>query len=119
MSFRLILTLLLSACLFGGCFLKPHRIDVQQGNFLDEATVSKLKPGMTRSQLRFLLGTPLIADPFHPERWDYMYLDRKGGKLKNEKRLTLYFDGDKLTRATTDLPAASASDATKSAASAR
>jgi outer membrane protein assembly factor BamE len=119
MPIRSILTLLLSACLLGGCFLKPHKIDVQQGNYLDEVTVAKLKPGMTRSQVRFLLGTPLIADPFHPERWDYMYLDRKGGKLKNEKRLTLYFDGDKLTRAVTDLPVAGISDATKSAASAR
>src|SRR5690349_22824375 len=119
MNIRLLLTLLLCACLLTGCFLKPHKIDVQQGNYLDQATILKLKPGMTRSQVRFLLGTPLIADPFHPERWDYMYLDRKKGKLKSEKRLTLYFDGDKLTRATTDLPEQSAIESNKSAASVR
>src|SRR5690348_1878480 len=119
MYMRGISTLLLSVCLLAGCFLKPHKIDVQQGNYLDEAAVAKLKPGMTRSQVRFLLGTPLIADPFHPERWDYMYLDRKKGKLKSEKRLTLYFDGDKLTRATTDLPEQSAIESNKSAASVR
>ena len=59
--------------LLSACFLKPYKIDVQQGNFLDQEMVAKLKPGMTRSQVRFLLGTPLIADPFHPDRWDYVY----------------------------------------------
>jgi outer membrane protein assembly factor BamE len=119
MSIRSILTVLLCAWCLAGCFLRPHKIDVQQGNFLDQAAISKLKPGMTRSQVRFLLGTPLITDPFHPERWDYMYIDRKGGKLKEEKHLTLFFDGDKLLRATTDLPAQSADESNKSAASAR
>jgi outer membrane protein assembly factor BamE len=118
-SVRSILTLILSACLLSGCFLKPHKIDIQQGNFLDQAAISKLKPGMTRSQVRFLMGTPMISDPFHPERWDYMYLDSKGGKLLEEKRLTLYFDGDKLVRATTDLSGQSSLDGDKSAASTR
>jgi len=118
-SVRSILTLVLSACLLSGCFLKPHKIDIQQGNFLDQAAISKLKPGMTRSQVRFLMGTPMISDPFHPERWDYMYLDSKGGKLLAEKRLTLYFDGDKLVRATTDLSGQSSLDGDKSAASTR
>lgn len=75
---------------------------MQQGNFLDQEAVSKLKPDMTRSQVRFLLGTPLVADPFHPERWDYLYIDRKAGKLKETKRLTLIFEGDKLKRALSD-----------------
>jgi len=119
MTIRSFLTLVLCACLLTGCFLKPHKIDVQQGNYLDQATILKLKPGMTRSQVRFLLGTPLIADPFHPERWDYMFIDRKAGKLKEERRLTLFFDGDKLLRATSDFPPQAASDASKSAASAR
>ena len=119
MSIRSTLSVLLCLWVLSGCFLRPHKIDVQQGNFLDQEAVSKLKPGMTRSQVRFLLGTPLLADPFHPERWDYMYIDRKGGKLKDEKHLTLFFEGDKLLRATTDLPAQSASDPGKNAASAR
>jgi outer membrane protein assembly factor BamE len=102
MIFRL---LPLAACLaLSSCFLKPHKIDVQQGNYLDEQMISRLKPGMTRSQVRFLLGTPLIADPFHPERWDYLFLDRREGKLVRDRRLTVWFEGDKLARAVTDRP---------------
>jgi outer membrane protein assembly factor BamE len=90
--------------LLSACFLAPHKIDVQQGNYLDQAAVSKLKPDMTRSQVRFLLGTPLVADPFHPDRWDYLYIDRKHGRLKQTKRLTLIFEGDHLKKAMTDMP---------------
>ncbi|HSQ05349.1 MAG TPA: outer membrane protein assembly factor BamE, partial [Burkholderiales bacterium] len=53
--------------------LTPYKIDVQQGNYITQDMVAKLKPGMTRSQVRFILGTPLIADPFHAQRWDYLY----------------------------------------------
>src|SRR5262245_44011269 len=106
MSARVVLSL---ACLaLSSCFLAPHKIDVQQGNYVDAELVSKLKPGMTRSQVRFLLGTPLIADPFRPERWDYLYLDRRGGKILVERRVTLWFDGDKLQRGVTDLAPQSA-----------
>jgi outer membrane protein assembly factor BamE len=103
---------LLTACV--------HKIDVQQGNYLDPKTVSKLKLDMTRSQVRFILGSPLLTDPFHPERWDYVYIDYKGGKLKQEKRLTLMFDGDKLKRAFSNFPVPEfASDAAKTAAISR
>ena len=104
MRSRSLLTLIVSIPLLAACFLKPHKMDVQQGNFLEQETVSKLKPDMTRSQVRFLLGTPLITDPFHPERWDYLYLDRKAGRLKEAKRLTLIFENDRLKRALSDLP---------------
>jgi outer membrane protein assembly factor BamE len=84
--------------LLPGCFLVPHKIDVQQGNFVDQKMVEKLKPEMTKSQVRFVLGTPLIADPFHPERWDYVYMTGKAGVVKRERRITVVFDGDKLVR---------------------
>jgi outer membrane protein assembly factor BamE len=94
------------ACLvLSSCFLRPHRIDVQQGNHLDPEAIARLKPGMTRSQVRFLLGTPLLTDAFHPDRWDYVFIDRPRGRLEQEHRLTLWFEGDKLTRAVTDVPA--------------
>jgi outer membrane protein assembly factor BamE len=97
--------LLIAACLaLTSCFLVPHKIEILQGNYLDAATLARLKPGMTRSQVRFLLGTPLVTDAFHPDRWDYLFLDRKQGKLVAERRLTLWFEGDKLHRAITNAP---------------
>lgn len=110
--------ILLAATLaLSSCFLTPHRIDVQQGNYFDPEAVARLKPGMTRSQVRFLLGTPLIADPFHPDRWDYLFIDRPAGKLKTERRLTLWFDGDRLIRAATDVPDAAPAAARAASAS--
>jgi outer membrane protein assembly factor BamE len=99
--------ILLGACLtLSSCFLRPHHIDIQQGNYIDTGAIEKLKPGMTRSQVRFLLGTPLLTDAFHPDRWDYLYIDRPKGRLRQEHRLTLWFEGDQLKRAVTDAPAA-------------
>lgn len=91
-------TLALSACGSVNMPLSPHRIDVQQGNALEQEAVEKLKPGMTRPQVRFLLGTPLLVDPFRSNRWDYVYNYRAAGKLTEKKRLTLIFEGDVLAR---------------------
>lgn len=60
--------------------------------------VNKLKPGMTRSQVRFALGTPLVADPFHNNRWDYVYRLAPKGRLAETRKLTVFFEGDRLTR---------------------
>jgi len=95
---RLPVSLLLLLPLLSGCFLVPHKIDVQQGNFVDHKMLEKLKPDMTRSQVRFVLGTPLIADPFHPDRWDYVYLSGKAGDVRSRSRITVVFEGDKLKR---------------------
>jgi len=96
--------------LLAGCSaiqkIGPHRIDVQQGNALDPDSVARLKPGLSRSQVRFLLGTPLVVDPFHNDRWDYVYVFYEAGKLVEQKRITLFFDGDTLARIEGDVPAA-------------
>jgi outer membrane protein assembly factor BamE len=84
----------------------PHRIDVQQGNALDQENVARLKPGLSRSQVRFLLGTPLLVDPFRTDRWDYVYVYYKAGKLAEQKRITLHFEGDTLARIEGDVPPA-------------
>lgn len=97
---------LLTACSsvkLGG--IGPHRIDVQQGNALDQESVAKLKPGLSRSQVRFLLGTPLLVDPFRNNRWDYVYTFSKRGKLVEQKRITLFFEDDILQRIEGDVPA--------------
>jgi outer membrane protein assembly factor BamE len=85
------LGLLLSACVY--------RINIQQGNFLDQAAVEQVKPGMTRSQVRYLLGTPMVADSFNKERWDYIYYLKKGRTRHiDSRRVTVYFDGEKVAR---------------------
>lgn len=98
-----VLFLSLAAGCSGGK-IGPYRIDVQQGNALDQENVARLKAGLSRSQVRFLLGTPLVVDPFRTDRWDYVYLYRKAGTLTEQKRVTLYFDGDTLARIEGDLP---------------
>jgi len=76
-----------------------YRINIQQGNFLDQAAVEQVKAGMTRSQVRYLLGTPMVADPFDKERWDYIYYLKKGrSRHVDSRRVTVYFDGDKVAR---------------------
>ncbi|HSJ80086.1 MAG TPA: outer membrane protein assembly factor BamE [Thiobacillus sp.] len=91
--------------LAAGCSsIGPHRIDVQQGNALDQESIARLKPGLSRSQVRFLLGTPLVVDPFRSDRWDYVYLYYKAGRLAEQKRISLFFEGDTLVRMEGDVP---------------
>ncbi len=79
-----------------GCI---YRINIHQGNFLEAKTIDQLTVGMTRSQVRFLLGTPMVADEFHPDRWDYYYYF-KDGKTRHEERraFVVYFQQDKVAR---------------------
>jgi outer membrane protein assembly factor BamE len=84
------------AVVVSGCV---YRINIQQGNFLDQAAVEQIKAGMTRSQVRYLLGTPMVADSFNKERWDYIYYLKKGrSRHVDSRRVTVYFDGDKVAR---------------------
>jgi outer membrane protein assembly factor BamE len=88
--------------------LAPYKIDVQQGNYVTQDMVEKLKPGMTRSQVKFLLGTPLVVDPFRNDRWDYVYLYYKAGELTEQRRISVIFEQDKLKRVDGDVVAAGA-----------
>jgi outer membrane protein assembly factor BamE len=97
--------------------LKPYRMDIQQGNVVTQDMVAKLKPGMTRQQVRFVMGTPPIADTFHQDRWDYVYYLNKRGSLVEHRRLVLLFDGDTLKRIEGDVvPMADAAKAGAAAA---
>ena len=69
--FILLLALLMAGC--GSRLFTVFKIDIQQGNIVDPEKVEQLQVGMTKEQVEFLMGTPLIADPFHPDRWDYVY----------------------------------------------
>jgi outer membrane protein assembly factor BamE len=82
-----------------------YRVDVQQGNLLRAGDIEGVQPGMTRSQVRFLLGTPVVEDAFHNDRWDYVYYLRKGSSRKEEKRwLIVTFAGDKVKEIKRDVP---------------
>lgn len=78
--------------------IKPYRIDIQQGNFLSQEMVSKLKKGMTREQVRFVLGTPLVSDIFHANRWDYVFYREVRGAPPQRQQLTVFFENDRLER---------------------
>jgi len=85
----------LSACSFVG-FPGVYRIDVEQGNIVTQEMADQLKPGMSRRQVRFIMGTPLIEDTFNENRWDYLYVKRNGLNVLSESRLTVIFDQDSL-----------------------
>ena len=92
-----ILALAFSACVY--------RMDVQQGNLLDAEQVDQVEVGMTRSQVRFLLGTPMVIDSFDADRWDYVYSLRRGHERKVTRRhLVVWFDGDKVARIEEPVP---------------
>lgn len=69
-----------------------YRIDIQQGNQVTQEMLSKLEPGMTKSQVSFVMGTPMLIDVFHPNRWDYIYSFHPGNGTREQRRITLYFD---------------------------
>lgn len=90
-----------------------YRMEIQQGNMVDQEMVSKLTPGMTREQVRFILGTPLVVDPFRVDRWDYVFLRQPENKQEVEKRrVVVYFENNRLTRIEGDVVAARNAPAT-------
>jgi outer membrane protein assembly factor BamE len=96
---KIIQPLLLAAVLSASLCGCVYRINIQQGNFLEQSAVEQVKPGMTRSQVRYLLGTPMVADSFNKERWDYIYYLKKGRSRKvDSRRVTVYFNEDKVAR---------------------
>ena len=111
---RIWLLLLLVLPIAGCSFLArigAHKMDIQQGNYITQDMVAKLKPGMTRNQVKFALGTPLVADPFHNDRWDYVYVLRKKGRVVEERRVQVLFKDDKLDRIEGDVVPAGESTA--------
>lgn len=91
--------------------LSPYRIDVRQGNFVTQEMVAQLKPGLSREQVRFILGSPLVTDMFHVNRWDYVYRFQPGRGEAEQRVLTVFFQDNKLTRVAGDVVADDASKA--------
>ena len=70
----------------------PYRMVIQQGNFISQEMVSQLKPGMTKEQVRFILGTPLVTDIFHADRWDYVYFRELADGKRDQRNLSVVFE---------------------------
>ena len=104
----MLLISLFSLASLNGCgssvpILKPYKLDIQQGNVVTSKMLLQLKPGMTKSQVRYIMGTPLIVDSFHKDRWDYFYQMRQGGKVMEQRRVILDFEKDTLARVRGDV----------------
>lgn len=98
----LIYLLCMTCLVISSCSI--HQIDIQQGNVITPELVAQVKPGMDKKQVAFILGTPLIKDTFHHDRWDYIYmLQPHKGKVERY-HIALYFDDDKLVRIENDVP---------------
>jgi outer membrane protein assembly factor BamE len=84
-------TMCLAACIY--------KIDIQQGNLLKDTDIARVQVGMTRSQVQFLLGTPMVADSFHRDRWDYAYYMKHGRSREVQRRwIIVYFENERVAR---------------------
>lgn len=85
---------LLSACASSSMpsFLQPYQFDINQGNILEDDKMAQLKLGMSKEQVRFLLGTPMLDDMFHANRWDYIYFHKAGKDTPVQRKFALFFD---------------------------
>ena len=95
--------LLTSGCTNGLNALKLYRVPVQQGNIVTQEMIDKIKPGMTKSQVAFVLGEPVLKDPFNDSKWIYIYSIEVPGLFTQKTRTTLFFDGNELKSISGDL----------------
>ena len=87
-SFTFVGLLALAGCSFPGVY----KIDIQQGNVVTQDMINQLRPGMTRRQVRFIMGNALLTDTFHPDRWDYLYSLQPGGGERQQERISVFFN---------------------------
>jgi len=80
-----------------------YRQNIQQGNVLNQEQIDKLQPGMSKTQVRYIMGTPMLIDVFHQNRWDYIYTMKEGADPQTQKRVALFFEDDQLARIEGDL----------------
>jgi outer membrane protein assembly factor BamE len=109
----ILFTLAAGACSWVPRPFSEYKIDIQQGNVLTQDMVAQLRPGLTKDQVRFILGTPVLMDMFHADRWDYVYRLQKGstGEVEIRKFSTFFGDDDRLIRVGGDVSAIQADEA--------
>lgn len=115
-----IFSLMIACSLLSGCALDSlpfvYKPDIHQGTIITQEMVDQLRPGMTRRQVQFLLGSPPLVDPYHPDRWDYIETVKPGGGEVQRQRVTVFFENDRLTKIEGDLQPRSQTDPTAMAA---
>lgn len=92
-----------------------YKIGIPQGNIITQEMVDQLRPGMTKRQVIFVMGTPLVRDPYNQDRWDYIYSFQPGGGVRGQERISVFFEDDALARFTGDFSPSDASSDTASA----
>ncbi|MEX2353646.1 MAG: outer membrane protein assembly factor BamE, partial [Gammaproteobacteria bacterium] len=111
----LLLALLLSltGCASEGGFKLPgvYRVDVQQGNVIEQDTVNRLRLGMDRNQVQFIMGSPAIADPFHADQWDYIFTLSEGGGVRKQRHVRMHFEDGLLASVEGDVVPSTGPDA--------
>jgi len=93
-----LLSLIILAIMLSGCFIRPYKFDIHQGNDFTPQKIAEVHVGMSEAQVHYLLGSPLIHDGFHANRWDYLHYEKPGYKKATEHHSTLYFSEGKVTR---------------------
>jgi len=73
-----------------------YSLDIEQGNIINQEMIDQLRPDMTKRQVLYIMGSSMLVDVFHQQRWDYLYSDQPGGEARVQKRLSLFFNGDRL-----------------------
>ncbi len=96
-------TLLLAGCSWLNNIPFVYKPQIEQGNIIEQESVDQLRPGMTKTQVRFVMGTSMLIDIFHQDRWDYVYLSNRGGGKPAQTKLSLFFDDNRLVRIEGDL----------------
>ena len=110
MSYRSFTAAAIAAALACGCGfvpripgVTPYRIEIQQGNYVSQEMVSQLRQGMTKEQVRFILGTPMVTDIFHSDRWDYVYWREAPSGARETRKVTVLFEQGQLARVDGDV----------------
>ncbi len=97
---------LVFVCAIVGCSIsmpRVHKVAVQQGNILNQPMIDKLKPGMTRAQVAYIMGRPVMINTFDPDRWDYVFTIEVPGQFNESTRMSLFFENDVLTHFSGDM----------------
>jgi outer membrane protein assembly factor BamE len=91
-----LVAVVLASLFLAGCGRLVYKMDVQQGNYVTQDVVARVKPGMTKAEVRQALGTPLVSDVFHGNRWDYYFSSEKNGRAEDRTLLSIFFENEKV-----------------------